>query len=143
MALLADAWYHQVDSTVIPFHIGEQVKSAGAIRYMEDPALDGSSPRCYSTSIGTLDPHYGAGPANHMRYLLTYCGTSACNNNAVTGIGVDEARQLWYASIQHLNTTTTYADLKQAYQLAAEQLFGLASLERLAVDQAFDAINVP
>ena len=90
-----------------------------------------------------MDPHYGAGPANHMRYLLTYGGTSACNNNAVTGIGVDEARQLWYALIQHVNTTTSYADLKQAYQLAAEQLFGLASLERLAVDQAFDAINVP
>src|SRR3546814_4019395 len=55
--------------------IGEEIfmnNAAGtkAIRYMFKPSLDGSSPDCYSSSLGNLDVHYSSGVANHAYYLM-------------------------------------------------------------------------
>ncbi len=41
-----------------------------ALRYMFKPSLDGKSPDCYTSTIGSLDVHYSSGVANHFFYLL-------------------------------------------------------------------------
>ena len=52
--------------------IGERIYKAAlgvaqptkALRYMFKPSLDGSSPDCYTSTIGNLDVHYSSGVAN-------------------------------------------------------------------------------
>ena len=41
-----------------------------ALRYMFKPSLDGKSPDCYTSTIGSLNVHYSSGVANHFFYLL-------------------------------------------------------------------------
>lgn len=55
--------------------IGEKIvhdNSSGtlALRYMFKPSLDGGSPDCYSSSLGSLNVHDSSGVANHFYYLL-------------------------------------------------------------------------
>jgi hypothetical protein len=46
-----------------------------ALRHMYNPILDGSSPNCYSSSLGNLDVHYSSGVANHFFYHGSSCQT--------------------------------------------------------------------
>ena len=57
----------------------KNLASPAALRYMDRPSRDGNSRDCWSSGIGSLNVHYSSGPANHMYYLLSKGGTSACN----------------------------------------------------------------
>ena len=41
-----------------------------ALRYMDDPHKDGTSPACWSSTVGNLDVHYSSGPNNHMFFIV-------------------------------------------------------------------------
>ncbi len=115
-----------------------------ALRYMDDPAKDGSSPACYSSTIGSLNVHYSSGPNNHMFYLLAAGGTSKCNGAVVTGIGPAKAEAIWYDAIANwMTASTNYAGARQACLNAAAKLYGQGSPEYIAVGAAYTAINVP
>lgn len=117
--------------------------TAKALRYMDKPSKDTRSPNCWSSTLGSIDVHYSSGPANHMFYLLSNGGTSACNSNAVTGIGIDKAAKIWYRALTvYMTASTNYAGARTAALNAASDLFGSASAERAAVAAAFSAINV-
>ena len=121
---------------------GTYVNNA-ALRYMNDPARDGRSPACWSSTLGSLDVHYSSGPNNHMFYLLAEGGTSKCNGNAVTGIGRDKAARIWYKAItDHMTSSTNYAGARVAALAAASALYGAGSPEVAAVAAAYSAINV-
>lgn len=114
-----------------------------ALRYMDDPAKDGASPACWSTSLKNLNVHYSSGPANHMFFLLAEGGTSKCNGNVVTGVGRAKASQIWYKALaDYMTSSTNYAAARTAALNAASQLYGSTSAERNAVAAAFAAINV-
>lgn len=114
-----------------------------ALRYMNDPAKDGASPACWSTSLKNLDVHYSSGPNNHMFYLLANGGTSKCNSRTVTGIGRDKAARIWYSAIaNYMTASTNYAGARVAALSAASALYGSASPEYNAVAAAYSAINV-
>lgn len=114
-----------------------------ALRYMDDPAKDGRSPACWSSSLGSLDVHYSSGPANHMFYLLAEGGKSKCNGNVVTGIGRDKASRIWYEAISNwMNSSTNYAGARVACLNAAQKLYPNSTTEYTAVAAAFSAINV-
>lgn len=121
---------------------GSFVQSA-ALRYMDDPAKDGTSPACWYNGIGNLNVHYSSGPNNHMFYLLANGGTSKCNGAQVTGIGRAAAGAIWYEAIRNnMNADTDYHAARAAALLAAEALFGVTSPEYDAVGAAYSAINV-
>ncbi len=117
--------------------------TAKALRYMSQPSKDGSSPNCWSSTLGNLDVHYSSGPANHMFYLLANGGSSACNGNAVAGIGIDAASKIWYRALTvYMTAGTNYAAARAAAINAAGDLYGAASTQTNAVKAAFSGINV-
>ena len=142
------------DYDPVPHWIGEKVVKRNyvgsmfseptiAFTYLDDPARKPGTVACYYPDIGSLENHRGAGPADHMFYLLTYGGTSTCNGNVVAAIGVEAAAQIWYAGFHQLPETATYASLRQVFVSSAMQLFPGPSVIVQSTAAAFDAVNVP
>ncbi|MDH6464508.1 Zn-dependent metalloprotease [Micromonospora sp. A200] len=151
------------NTTVDPgdYQVGEKININGngtPLRYMYDPALDGSSDRCWTTSTKNKDVHYSSGPANHFFFNLaegtgaTPYGTSPICGSApaVTGIGRAKAEKIWYRALDvyftsntsYVNTTTP-SNTARAYTLrAATDLYGNCSTEYKAVQAAWTAVAV-
>ncbi|WP_446211652.1 M4 family metallopeptidase [Micromonospora sp. IBSANI012] len=143
------------------YQIGEKININGngtPLRYMYDPALDGSSDRCWTTSTKNKDVHYSSGPANHFFFNLaegtgaTPYGTSpVCGSApAVTGIGRAKAEKIWFRALDvyftsntsYVNTTTP-SNTARAYSLrAATDLYGTCSTEYRTVQAAWTAVAV-
>lgn len=114
-----------------------------ALRYMDDPHRDGSSPACWSSTLKNLDVHYSSGPNNYMFYLLAEGGSSKCGGPSVTGIGQAKAAQIWYDAITNqMTSSTNYQGARAAALAAALARYGNGSTEYNAVATAFSAINV-
>ncbi|WP_427926817.1 M4 family metallopeptidase [Xanthomonas campestris] len=132
-----------------------------ALRYMFKPSLDGDSPDCYSSSLGSLDVHYSSGVANHFYYLLAEgavvpsgfgAGTSwnltpaglVCNGNtALTAIGRAAASRIWYRAFTvYMTSSTNYAAARRATLSAATDLYGSTSSQYRAVAAAWSAVSV-
>ena len=132
-----------------------------AIRWMFKPSLDGVSPDCYSSSLGSIDVHYSSGVANHFYYLLAEgavvpagfgAGTWAnlspsslvCNGNtSLTGIGRTAASKIWYRALTvYMTSSTNYAAARAATLSAATDLYGAGSSQYNAVAAAWTAVSV-
>jgi Zn-dependent metalloprotease len=138
----------------VPYWIGEQTIRANyngstfanaglAFRYMDDPERHPGDVACYYPDIARLENHRGAGPANHMFYLLTYGGVSRCNGASVNGIGVVAAGDIYWKAFLKLRTDATYASLRSAFVGAAMELHPGPNATVLTTAAAFDAVNVP
>jgi Zn-dependent metalloprotease len=130
---------------------GEEVFAPNALRYQQQPSLDGVSPDCYSPGIANLaDPHLVAGPANHFFYLLAegtgagQFGTSpTCNGSDVLGIGRDKAAEIWYHALDaYFVGNESYAQARTHTLLAAKDLYGACSTEWFAVAKAWGGAGV-
>ncbi|MFI7544718.1 M4 family metallopeptidase [Actinoplanes sp. NPDC049599] len=143
------------------YDIGEKININGngtPLRYMANPALDGRSHSCWSTSTGGVDVHYSSGVANHFFFNLaegsgvTPYGTSpVCGTaDAVAGIGRDKAEKIWFRALDaYFVSNTSYvntanpANTARAYTLAAAtDLYGLCGTEYKAVQAAWTSVNV-
>ncbi|WOB26930.1 MULTISPECIES: M4 family metallopeptidase [Xanthomonas] len=146
--------------------IGEKIipgNSSGtlALRYMFKPSLDGDSPDCYRSGIGSLNVHYSSGVANHFYYLLAEgavvpsgfgAGTSynvtptglVCNGNtALTAIGRAAASRIWYRALTvYMTSSSNYAAARRATLSAATDLYGGTSTQYRAVAAAWSAVSV-
>jgi len=131
------------------------VNPTKALRYMFKPSLDGRSPDCYSSSVGSLDVHYSSGIANHFFYLLAegavaptgFALTPAqlvCNADVtLTGVGRDAASRIWYRALTvYMTSSTKYAGARSATLSAAADLFGTGSAQYNKVAAAWAAVNV-
>ncbi|RKE23550.1 M4 family metallopeptidase [Streptomyces sp. TLI_171] len=137
------------------YYIGEKLNmSGGYMRRMDNPAADGSSLGCWSSSAGSVDVHYSSGIGNHFFYLAAE-GTGAktiggrahngttCNNDTFTGIGKDKAAAVWYRALTtYMTSTTTYSSARTATLQAAADLYGANSQERYLVSKAWAAVSV-
>lgn len=157
-------YYANKPSSKPNYLIGERIFKASyqnpdttkALRYMFKPSLDGSSPDCYVSTIGSLDVHYSSGVANHFFYLMNEGAvvpsnfpslTSAslvCNGNtALTGIGRDKGAKIMYRALSvYMTSNTNYAGARVATLNAAADLYGTTSLERNSVAAAWSAVGV-
>jgi Zn-dependent metalloprotease len=143
--------------------IGERIYAANqgnatpttALRYMFKPSLDGHSPDCYSSNIGSLDVHYSSGVANHFFYLLAegavvpagfnlQPSALVCNGNtALTGVGRDAAQKIWYRALTvYMTSNTNYAGARAAVLSAATDLYGAGSAQVNTAAQAWSAVGV-
>ncbi|MFD5074252.1 M4 family metallopeptidase [Streptomyces sp. NPDC058371] len=137
--------------------VGEKIDIRGngtPLRYMDKPSKDGASRDNWDASLGGIDVHYSSGPANHFFYLLsegsgakTVNGVSydspTSDGTAVTGIGIENAQQIWYRALTtYMTSTTNYAGARTATLQAASDLFGAYSDTYLAVAAAWAGINV-
>jgi Zn-dependent metalloprotease len=129
-------------------------KGAEPLRWMIKPSKDGASPDAWSTALKRLDVHYSSGPNNRMFYFLAQ-GSSADTTSdayskylvqapaAMHGVGLDKAYRIWFkAATTKFTSTTNYAVARAKVLEAAEELYGKASREAIAVQRAFAAINV-
>ena len=132
--------------------IGEKLykTSGAALRYMYNPALDGRSANCWSSTLGSLDVHYSSGVGNHFFYLLAegsapsgLPASPTCNSSVMTGIGRDAAGAIWYRALTvYMTSNTNYAGARVATLNAARDLYGDGSTQQLAVAAAWTAVNV-
>jgi Zn-dependent metalloprotease len=135
--------------------LGEKiVKGGGVLRRMDNPFSDGHSPNCWSSSLGSRDPHYSSGVGNHLFYLLSEgTGTktiggrqhssTSCNSTTVTPIGRTDAAAIWYRALTtYWTSTTTYPQAANGQVQAAEELFGAGSTQCLRTVAAWKAVRV-
>jgi len=124
---------------------GSFVQTA-ALRFMDDPSKDGTSPACWSSTLGSLDVHYSSGASDHAFYLAAHGGTSKCNGASVTGIGNTKAAKIWYRALTvYMTSSTNYAGARAACLSAANDLVTsgvITSADRNTVAAAFSAIGV-
>lgn len=119
--------------------------SGDALRYMNDPALDGVSYDYYSASMGTADVHYTSGLPNLAFYLLSEGGTHPRGKSAtvVTAIGADAAAAIWYLALtDYMTSSTNFSGARTATLSAAGALYGTTSAEYIAVGNSWSAVGV-
>ncbi|MEV5746973.1 M4 family metallopeptidase [Actinoallomurus sp. NPDC052308] len=135
------------------YTMGELININGdnkPLRYMYNPSLDGSSPNCYTSSNGSLDPHYSLGPLSHWFFLLAvgsgdhgYGNSPTCNSSTVTGIGNDKAGKIWYKALaSYANSSENYAQARTDSLKAAADLYGTHCTEYNTVNAAWAAVSV-
>ncbi|WP_223164032.1 M4 family metallopeptidase [Nocardioides mesophilus] len=137
------------------YYIGEKIyrTSGGYLRRMDNPAADGASVNCWSTSTAGLDPHYSSGVGNHAFYLMAEgSGTktiggrthtsSTCNGTSVTGIGRDAAAKIWYRALSaYMTSTTTYPQAAGYLVRAAKDLYGASSTQCVTTLAAWKGVS--
>lgn len=135
--------------------LGTEISRDGIpLRWMYRPSKDGSSPDAWSTSLRRLDVHYSSGPNNRMFYFLAQGSKPEKEGDyyskylvkapaAMTGIGTDKAFRIWFkANTTKFTSSTNYAQAREKMVEAAQELYGVASAEAIAVQRAYAAINV-
>jgi hypothetical protein len=122
---------------------------------MDRPSKDGASKDCWSSTLGSLDPHYSSGPLNHWFFLAsegsgarTINGVSynspTCNGATVTGAGRSNIEKDWYRTLStKLTSGSTYASARNGAIQSAIELYGASSQTCASVEAAFSAISVP
>ncbi|WP_206065177.1 M4 family metallopeptidase [Nocardioides sp. JQ2195] len=138
------------------YFIGEEFDLANhaGFRRMDDPAKDGASQSCWSTSTKNVDVHYSSGVGNHFFYLLAE-GSGAktiggkahssptCNGSTITGIGRDAAAKIWFRALDvYMTSSTNYAQARTATLNAAKDLYGAGSTQYATVAAAWSAVSV-
>ncbi|WP_353721138.1 M4 family metallopeptidase [Dyadobacter sp. 676] len=96
---------------------------------------------------GTFIEHQNATVIDHWYYLLA-SGTVGTETNDLgysykfNGIGVNKAIQIVWKCLDYIGKHTSFSDLKKASLTIAEQLYGLHSIEYLAVVDAWCAVGI-
>lgn len=134
--------------------IGEDTYIGGdAIRYMDNPHnatnygyTSNDDPDHYTERYtGSSDSggvHINSGIANHWFYLLSEGGTHHLGGT-VTGIGREDAAQIWYTALtDYMTSSTTFSGAETATLNAAAALYGSSSAQYSAVAQAWSAVGV-
>ncbi|RKH56725.1 M4 family metallopeptidase [Corallococcus aberystwythensis] len=115
-----------------------------ALRYMNDPALDGASLDYAPDVTSGTDVHYGSGVPNLAFKLLSTGGVHPRGKTTVNvpAIGVQAASRIFYYANKNLFTAnTTLAAAKTATRVAAQSL-GYSTAVQDAVDAAWLAVGV-
>ena len=151
--------YAEGQETTTTWWIGEDARTpsvAGdALRYMDRPHngpnygyTSNDDPDHYTERYtGTGDSggvHINSGIPNHVFYLLAKGGTHAhVPGPFVTGIGADKAARIWYRALTtYMTSSTNFSGARTATMNAATDLYGIGSLEYLAVADAWAACGV-
>lgn len=136
--------------------IGEEFDLAQheGFRRMDNPAADGASANCWSSTLKNLDVHHSSGVGNHFFFLLAEgsgnrqvngvsYSSPTCNGASVTGVGRDAAGKIWYRALTvYLTSNSTYQNARAATLNAAKDLYGTGSTQYAAVASAWSAVNV-
>jgi Zn-dependent metalloprotease len=135
--------------------MGQEISKNGQpLRWLYKPSKDGASPNAWSSSVKRLDVHYSSGPNNRMFYFLANGSSSVSTSDYysayltqapknMTGIGTDKAFRIWFKALTtKFTAATNYADARLKVLAAAQELYGVNSVEAKAVQRAYAAINV-
>lgn len=148
-------FYAANGSDVGDYLIGEKFDSTGqGLRRMDNPASDGKSVNCWSSSVKNLDVHYSSGIGNHFFYLLAEGSgaksingvahnSTTCNGSTLTGIGRSAAEKIWFRALTvYMTSSTNYSGARTATLNASRDLYGASSAQHAAVANAWSAVSV-
>jgi hypothetical protein len=135
--------------------LGKDISRTGTPqRWMWKPSKDGASRDAWSSTLGSLDPHYSSGPNNRMFYFLSQGSNATVGSEMysnyltqaprnMSGIGNDKAYRIWFrANTTKFTFSTNYADARAKMIQSANELYGAGSKEAVAVTRAYAAVNV-
>ena len=137
------------------WRVGEAVAgpslAGGALRFMNNPTLDGYSRDFYPERIpaGGEDNggvHGNSGIANLAFYLLSQGGQHPRQRTStlVNSIGFEKALRIFYtANTTLLDAHATFQSARVATAQAAQSLYGACSAEWQNTHRAWDAVGVP
>ncbi|MFW6692888.1 M4 family metallopeptidase [Streptomyces sp. MAR4 CNX-425] len=131
--------------------VGEEVDlvGSGPIRNMYDPSRK-NHPNCYSSDIPRTEVHAAAGPLNHWFYLTAEGSapgggkpsSPTCDGGSVTGIGLQQAGEVYYNALLQKTSSWRYVDVRVATLNAAKQMFtGCTEFNRIKA--AWNSVSVP
>ncbi|RKH14965.1 peptidase M4 [Corallococcus sp. CA053C] len=128
--------------------VGEDVWTPGtagdALRYMDDPAKDGSSKDWAANVTSSTDVHYSSGVPNLAFALLSKGGTHPRGRSTIVvpAIGVEKAARIWYKANTDIYTAgTTFAQAK-TWTVQAAVALGYDAATQAAVTAAWEAVGV-
>jgi len=138
--------------------VGEDIytpNTAGdALRYMNNPTLDGYSTDYYPERLtGTSDNggvHGNSGIANLAYYLMVMGGTHPRSKTTVTvtplsatsSTSLDMAQRIWYRALTvYFTSSTNFSGARTATVQAATDLYGATAAN--SITQAWDCVAVP
>lgn len=135
-------------STTIDWLIGDSIGTNVPFRDVANPP-NTSNPTTYlgtNWDAANQEVHQNSTIYSHCYYLVCM-GGSGTNDNSnvynVTGIGMNEAREIWYrANTVYFSPTTQYTDARTYCIQAAVDLFGGCSPEVIATTNAWYAVGV-
>ncbi|MGE6761177.1 M4 family metallopeptidase [Corallococcus interemptor] len=130
------------------WHLAETAWTPGtagdALRYMNDPAADGTSVDYAPDLSSGTDVHYASGVANLAFKLMATGGVHPRGKTLVNvpAIGVEAAAHIfWYANLNLFTRNTSLYGARTATRAAAQSLgYGIAVQD--AVDAAWSAVGV-
>ncbi|XXF78894.1 M4 family metallopeptidase [Myxococcaceae bacterium GXIMD 01537] len=151
-AAVCESWTRGFAIDADIWKVGEDIWTPGtsgdALRYMNNPTIDGSStdyyPERYTGSSDNGGVHWNSGIANLAFQLLSEGGTHprAKTTTVVPAIGVEKAARIFYkANTDIFTSSTTFAQAKTGTEQAASQLgYDQATID--AVTAAWQAVGV-
>ena len=115
-----------------------------ALRYMDNPALDGASLDYYTQITASSDVHYASGVPNLAFKLLSTGGTHPQGKSTVnvTGIGVQAAGRIFYSANANLFTASTTLPQAKTLTKQAAQILGYSAAIQASVEAAWTAVGV-
>ncbi len=119
--------------------------SSPVLRYLADPAKDGYSIDYYFTDVRWNEAHFLTGITNLAFYLLSEGGTHprGKSSNVVTGIGINAAARIFYrANTVYLTPYSDFADARELTIRAAEDLYGVGSIQATQTGNAWTAVGL-
>jgi vibriolysin len=151
MAAAAEYYYQP---SQFDWLLGEDIwtpaTSGDALRYMNDPTVDGSSRDHYSSRYtGSQDNggvHWNSGIAN-LAFQLSVdggihprSGNYGNSNIVVPALGMDKAMNIFYQGIASLSASSDFADARTSCINAATSLYGTTEAD--AIKDAWAAVGV-
>lgn len=116
--------------------VGESIAKpalGAALRFMDNPTLDGVSIANYAQYNSGVDVHYSSGIANKAFYLMVQD----------PALDIQQAANIWYRALTvYMTPNTTFAGARTATTSAATDLFGSGSAAVTAVGAAWTAVGV-
>jgi len=135
------------------FLIGEDVTlvAPGFVRSLQNPSVVGD-PDHYSlrqfigTDIDDGGVHFNSAIVGHAFYLAVAGGTNRVSGISVQGVGIaniERMERIFYRAFTfHLTPLAQFSDARAATLLAAAELYGSGSPERVQLQRAWDAVGV-
>jgi Zn-dependent metalloprotease len=153
--LYADGGVISADTWKIGEDAYTPTRAGDALRYMNNPHLAGNGgytadddPDHYSERYtGTGDSggvHINSGIGNHAFYLVVMGGgPHHVSGVSVSGIGANDAGQIWYRALTvYMTSGTNFAGARTATLTAAADLYGAGSQQYATVRTAWCAVGV-
>jgi Zn-dependent metalloprotease len=128
----ANSWVINTDT----WKIGEDIIKPAfgtALRFMDNPPLDGASIDNYANYTAGMDVHYSSGIANKAFYLM----------EQDAALDMNGAGDIWYRALTlYMTTSTTFEGARTATINAATDLYGAGSAAVTAVGSAWTSVGV-